>query len=245
MVVINDHDMIDTCEASIPRDVIEIGEGLIPRDVFDVGEGSIPRDMQGLNNESLEGQEEQIGEASIPRDVIETDKGLIPRDVFDGLMSRDVIDIGEGSIPRDMQGLNNESLEGQEEQIGEGSIPRDMQGLNNESLEGQEEQIDEANIELYKDDDDFDPTPKAPRTGLTTFEDDKPKRGYIFDSFKAGYEMYKVYYKKGRFNIKKSGIKRYKGKITHMYVLCNIGGKSRSKVEINTLKEGEEDGEKD
>ncbi|GJW98590.1 hypothetical protein Tco_0180398 [Tanacetum coccineum] len=41
-------------------------------------------------------------------------------------------------------------------------------------------------------------------------------------------------------------IKRYKGKITHKYLLCNRGGKSRSKVEINTLKEGEEeDGEKD
>nr|GFA04253.1 hypothetical protein [Tanacetum cinerariifolium] len=48
MVVINEHDMIDTCPASMSRDVIDIGEGLIPRDVQDV------------NNESLEGQEEQI-----------------------------------------------------------------------------------------------------------------------------------------------------------------------------------------
>nr|GFC04194.1 hypothetical protein [Tanacetum cinerariifolium] len=57
MVVIDDHDMLDTGEASIPRGVIETGEGLISRDVFDVGEGSIPNDLQDLNIKSTEVQE--------------------------------------------------------------------------------------------------------------------------------------------------------------------------------------------
>nr|GEZ61175.1 protein FAR1-related sequence 5-like [Tanacetum cinerariifolium] len=58
MVVIDDHDMLDTGEASIPRDVIETGEGLIFRDVLDVGEGSIPKDLQDLNIKSTEVQEQ-------------------------------------------------------------------------------------------------------------------------------------------------------------------------------------------
>ncbi|GKC59509.1 FAR1-related sequence 5-like protein [Tanacetum coccineum] len=58
MVVIDDHDMIDTGEGSTPRDVIDTGEGSIPRDVFDVGEGSIPKDVQDVNIESIEGQEQ-------------------------------------------------------------------------------------------------------------------------------------------------------------------------------------------
>nr|GEX51042.1 protein FAR1-related sequence 5-like [Tanacetum cinerariifolium] len=55
--------------------------------------------------------------------------------------------------------------------------------------------------------------------------------------------MYKVYSEKGRFNICKSGIKRYKGKVTHRYVLCNRAGKVRSKFDINTLKEADADDE--
>nr|GEZ08140.1 protein FAR1-related sequence 5-like [Tanacetum cinerariifolium] len=51
--------------------------------------------------------------------------------------------------------------------------------------------------------------------------------------------MYNVYSKKGRFNICKSGVKRYKGKVTYMYVLCNKASKVRSKFDINTLKEGD------
>nr|GFB33442.1 hypothetical protein [Tanacetum cinerariifolium] len=58
MVVTDDHDMLDTGEASIPTDVIETGEGLISRDVFDVGEGSISKDLQVLNIKSTEVQEQ-------------------------------------------------------------------------------------------------------------------------------------------------------------------------------------------
>nr|GEZ47479.1 hypothetical protein [Tanacetum cinerariifolium] len=55
--------------------------------------------------------------------------------------------------------------------------------------------------------------------------------------------MYKVYSEKGRFNIRKSSIKRYKGKVTHVYVLCNRASKVRSKFDINTLKEADADDE--
>nr|GFA06640.1 protein FAR1-related sequence 5-like [Tanacetum cinerariifolium] len=56
----------------------------------------------------------------------------------------------------------------------------------------------------------------------------------------------RVYSEKGRFDIRKSGIKRYKGKVTHRYVLCNRAGKVRSKFDINTLKEADaNDEEKD
>nr|GEY07336.1 hypothetical protein [Tanacetum cinerariifolium] len=40
MVVIDDHDMIDTGDGLIRRDVIETGECSIPTDVLDVGKGS-------------------------------------------------------------------------------------------------------------------------------------------------------------------------------------------------------------
>ncbi|GJX62455.1 hypothetical protein Tco_0295355, partial [Tanacetum coccineum] len=33
-------------------------------------------------------------------------------------------------------------------------------------------------------------------------EDEKPKVGDIFDSFDAGYDMYKAYAEKGRFNVR-------------------------------------------
>nr|GEZ74077.1 protein FAR1-related sequence 5-like [Tanacetum cinerariifolium] len=55
--------------------------------------------------------------------------------------------------------------------------------------------------------------------------------------------MYKVYSEKGRFNNRKLGIKRYTGKVTHWYVLCNSAGKVRSKFDINTLKEADADDE--
>ncbi|GJR85502.1 hypothetical protein Tco_0209513 [Tanacetum coccineum] len=49
MVVIDDHDMIDTRKGSIPRDVIDTGEGSIPMDVFDVGEGSNTRAQEEID----------------------------------------------------------------------------------------------------------------------------------------------------------------------------------------------------
>ncbi|GKA83603.1 FAR1-related sequence 5-like protein [Tanacetum coccineum] len=147
---------------------------------------------------------------------------------------RDVIDTGEDSIPRDVF------------DVGKGSIPRHVQDVNIESIEGQE-QIDVSDIESYRNDLDFAPTPNGtPYWRPDLSEDEKPKLGDIFDTFDDGYNMYKVYSEKGRFNICKSGIKRYKGKITHRYVLCNRAGKVRSKFDINTLKEGDaEDEEKD
>nr|GEU71914.1 protein FAR1-related sequence 5-like [Tanacetum cinerariifolium] len=101
--------------------------------------------------------------------------------------------------------------------------------------------------ELYRYDPDFAPTPNGtPYWRPDLPEDEKPKLGDIFDTFDDGYNMYKVYSKKGRFNIRKSGIKRYKGKVTHRYVLCNRAGKLRSKFDINTLKEADtNDEEKD
>ncbi|GJR23420.1 FAR1-related sequence 5-like protein [Tanacetum coccineum] len=99
--------------------------------------------------------------------------------------------------------------------------------------------------ELYISDPDFIPTPKGtPYWRPNLPGDEKPNIGDIFDTFDDGYNMYKVYSEKGKFNIRKSGLKRYKGKVTHMYVLCNRAGKVRSKFDINTLKEGDtEDGE--
>nr|GEV45997.1 protein FAR1-related sequence 5-like [Tanacetum cinerariifolium] len=94
--------------------------------------------------------------------------------------------------------------------------------------------------ESYRYDPDFSPTPNGTsywRPDLP--EDEKPKLGDIFDTFDDGYNMYKVYSDKCRFNIRKSGIKRYKGKVTHRYVLCNKAGKLRSKFDINTLKEAD------
>nr|GFA83339.1 protein FAR1-related sequence 5-like [Tanacetum cinerariifolium] len=83
---------------------------------------------------------------------------------------------------------------------GEGSIPRDV-------IETGE---DVSDNESYRYDLDFAPTPNgAPywRPGLP--EDEKPKLGDIYDTFDDGYNMYNVYSEKDRFNIRKSGIKRY------------------------------------
>nr|GFA66610.1 protein FAR1-related sequence 5-like [Tanacetum cinerariifolium] len=140
---------------------------------------------------------------------------------------RDVIDTGEGLISRDVF------------DVGEGSIPRDLQDLNIKSTEGQK-QIDVSDNESYRYDPDFAPTSNGTsywRPDLP--EDEKPKLGDIFDTFDDGYNMYKAYSEKGRFNIRKSGIKRYKGKVTHRYVLCNRASKVRSKFDINTLKEAD------
>nr|GEX08555.1 hypothetical protein [Tanacetum cinerariifolium] len=55
---------------------------------------------------------------------------------------------------------------------------------------------------------------------LDLLEDEKPKLGDIFNTFDDGYNMYKVYSEKGRFNICKSSIKQYKGKVTHRVTNC-------------------------
>nr|GEV63384.1 protein FAR1-related sequence 5-like [Tanacetum cinerariifolium]GEZ21800.1 protein FAR1-related sequence 5-like [Tanacetum cinerariifolium] len=87
---------------------------------------------------------------------------------------------------------------------GEGSIPRDVI------------KIDVSYNESYRQDPDFAPTPNGtPYWRPDLLEDEKPKLGDIFDTFDDGYNMYKVYSEKGRFNIRKSSIKRYKGKVTY------------------------------
>nr|GEW72126.1 hypothetical protein [Tanacetum cinerariifolium] len=129
----------------------------------------------------------------------------------------------EGSFPRDVI------------ETGEGSVPTDVLD------------VDVSDNQSYRNDPDFSPTPNGtPYWRPDLPEDEKPKLGDIFDTYDDGYNMYKVYSEKGKFNIRKSGIKRYKGKVTHGYVLCNRAGKVRSKFDINILKEADaNDEEKD
>ncbi|GJV84839.1 FAR1-related sequence 5-like protein [Tanacetum coccineum] len=75
-------------------------------------------------------------------------------------------------------------------------------------------------------------------------DEKKPEIGDIFDTFDVGYDMYKAYAEKGRFNVRKSGQKTYKGKVTHKYVLCNRAGKVRDKFDKNALKECDNENEK-
>nr|GEX72466.1 hypothetical protein [Tanacetum cinerariifolium] len=137
--------------------------------------------------------------------------------VSEGSIARDVIETCECSVPTDVL------------DVGEDSNTRAHEEIDNES---------------YRYDLDFAPTPNGtPYWRPDSPEDEKPKLGDIFDTFDDGYNMYKVYSEKGRSNIRMSGIKRYKGKVTHMYVLCNRVGKVRSKFDINTLKEADTDDE--
>nr|GEW65288.1 retrovirus-related Pol polyprotein from transposon TNT 1-94 [Tanacetum cinerariifolium] len=111
----------------------------------------------------------------------------------------------EGSIPRDVI------------ETGEGSIPTDVLDVGEGSNTRAHEEIDVSHNESYKYDPDFAPTPNGtPYWRPDLLEDEKPKMGEIFDTFDDGYNMYKVYSEKGKFNNRKSGIKRYKGKVTHM-----------------------------
>nr|GEX58484.1 hypothetical protein [Tanacetum cinerariifolium] len=74
---------------------------------------------------------------------------------------------------------------------GEASIPRDVT------------ETDVSDNESYRYDPDFSPTPNGTsywRPDLP--EDEKPKLGDIFDTFDDGYNMYTVYSKNGRFNIR-------------------------------------------
>ncbi|GKA85004.1 FAR1-related sequence 5-like protein [Tanacetum coccineum] len=84
MVVIDDHDMIDT------------SEGLIPRDVFDVGEGSIPRDVQDVNIESTEGQE-QIDVSDIELYRNDPDFAPTPKGIPCTLRRAGSTSVGQGS----------------------------------------------------------------------------------------------------------------------------------------------------
>ncbi|GJU30473.1 FAR1-related sequence 5-like protein [Tanacetum coccineum] len=111
----------------------------------------------------------------------------------------DMIDIGEGSTPRDVIDI---SIPRDVFDVGEGSIPRDVQDVNIESIEDQE-QTDLSDIESYRNDPDFAPTPNGtPYWRPDLPEDEKPMMSDIFDTFDDGYNMYKVYVEKGRFNIR-------------------------------------------
>nr|GEV84414.1 hypothetical protein [Tanacetum cinerariifolium] len=62
--------------------------------------------------------------------------------------------------------------------------------------------VDESHVESYRHDPDFKPSPKGtPYWVPNLIKDEKPKLGDIFDSFDAGYDMYKAYTEKGRFNV--------------------------------------------
>ena len=95
---------------------------------------------------------------------------------------------------------------------------------------------------MYELDPEFVPTPKGtPYWKPDINEDEKPKRGDVFETYQLAYDNYLEYSQKGRFNIRKSNVKRKNGEITHRSILCNRAGKRRSKVVVNTLKEGEEE----
>ena len=51
--------------------------------------------------------------------------------------------------------------------------------------------VDQLDIELYETDPEFLPTPKGtPYWAPDITEDEKPKRGDIFDTYKLAYDMY-------------------------------------------------------
>nr|GEY59618.1 hypothetical protein [Tanacetum cinerariifolium] len=375
MIVIDDHDMLDTGEALILRDMIETGEGLISRDVFDVREGSIPKDLQDLNIKSTEVQEQidvsdnesyrydpnfvptpngtsywrlDLPEDEKPKlgDIFDTfddgynmykvysEKGRagklrskfdintlkeadandedkdgntkrkrktvswvtnclvkIGLKVIHGIECYKLFDFVENHNHPLMNENNMDLLRARRQlhfsdyiyihraslsnigptlahrlkvalmggydkvrgtpddyrdviETGEGSIPTDVLDVGEGSNTRAYEEIDVSDNESYRYNPDFAPTPNGtPYWRPDLPEDEKPKLGDIFDTFDDGYNMYKVYSEKGRFNNRKSGIKRYKGKVTHRYVLCNNAGKVRSKFDINTLKEADADDE--
>ncbi|GJS89871.1 FAR1-related sequence 5-like protein [Tanacetum coccineum] len=180
MVLIDDHDMLDTGECSIPRDVIDTGEGSIPNDVFDAVEGSNTRT--------------DIGVACL------------------------LINLNFTRTTASFADISK--ISAHETNIG-----------GNES---------------DRHDPDFRPSPKGTPYWVPYLPEDekKPEIGDIFDTFDQGYDMYKAYAEKGRFNVRKSGQKSYKGKVTHKYVLCNKAGKVRDKFDKNTLKECDNENEK-
>ncbi|GKE40293.1 FAR1-related sequence 5-like protein, partial [Tanacetum coccineum] len=126
--------------------------------------------------------------------------------------------------------------------IGEGSIPNDVFDVGEGSNTTAQEKIDESD----RHDPDFRPSPKGTPYWVPYLPEDekKPEIGDIFDTFDQGFDMYKAYAEKGRFNVRKSGQKTYKGKVTHKYVLCNKAGKVRDKFDKNTLKECDNENEK-
>ncbi|GKB29280.1 hypothetical protein Tco_0868681, partial [Tanacetum coccineum] len=99
-------------------------------------------------------------------------------------------------------------------------------------------------VDVYDIDPEFVPTPNGHKYWVPNVHvDEKPKIVTVFNTFDDAYDMYKEYAIKARFSIRKSGLKRKKGEITHRYVLCNKAGKPRKTVETNTLiEDGNDDG---
>ncbi|GJU42633.1 FAR1-related sequence 5-like protein [Tanacetum coccineum] len=88
------------------------------------------------------------------------------------------------------------------------------------------------------DSDEFQPTPNGtPYWVPDVPEDEKPKKGLLFDSYNDAYKAYLVYSQKARFNIRIGGFKRKNGQKTHAYFECNRAGKPRRSKEVNTLSE--------
>nr|GEZ67620.1 hypothetical protein [Tanacetum cinerariifolium] len=102
-------------------------------------------------------------------------------------------------------------------------------------------------VDVYDIDPEFVPPPKGHIYWVPNVPvDEKPKIDTVFNTYDEAYNMYKEYAAKARFSVRKSGIKRKKGKITHRYVWCNKAGKPRKIVETNTsIEDGKEDGKED
>ncbi|GKA89263.1 FAR1-related sequence 5-like protein [Tanacetum coccineum] len=97
-------------------------------------------------------------------------------------------------------------------------------------------------VDVYDIDPEFVPTPNGHKYWVPNVPvDEKPKIDTVFNTFDDAYDMYKEYVVKARFSIRKSGLKRKKGEITHRYVWCNKAGKPRKTVETNTLIEDDND----
>ncbi|GJX41858.1 hypothetical protein Tco_0256848 [Tanacetum coccineum] len=101
--------------------------------------------------------------------------------------------------------------------------------------------------DVYDINPEFVPTPNGHKYWVSNvLVDEKPKIDIVFNTFDDAYDMYKEYVAKARFSIRKSGIKRKKGEITHRYVWCNKAGNPRKIAETNTLiEDGNDDGKED
>ncbi|GJX81731.1 hypothetical protein Tco_0331212 [Tanacetum coccineum] len=82
---------------------------------------------------------------------------------------------------------------------GEGLIPNDVFDVGEGSNTTAHEEIDESDVESDRHDPDFRPSPKGTPYWVPCLpEDEKPNIGDVFDTFDAGYDMYKAYAEKGK-----------------------------------------------
>nr|GEY29713.1 hypothetical protein [Tanacetum cinerariifolium] len=83
-------------------------------------------------------------------------------------------------------------------------------------------------VDVYNIEPEFVPTPNKHKYWVLNIPvDEKPKIGIVFNTFDDAYDMYKEYAVKARFSIRKSGLRRKKGKITHRSASTLTDCKSR------------------